>query len=198
MYKQIKSFENFNKKLTLKKHICIHTTGSRNVDGSINHWKTRAGGKGSVSTPYIIGTDGMVYQTYNPQYWSHHTGLGDIDKNIIGIEIANAGVMTMKDNILYNDLGVKTKNYITTVLTNNEQAYHDLITDAQIISLGKLLKQLTDIFMIDKEIYSNTKDGSPFDYGIFTHQHINSSKSDIPDWVMNKIIGKWHQMNFTI
>ncbi len=196
MFERIKSFTNYNLEPTLKKHICLHTTGSNNARGTIDWWKTRHNGNGTISTPYLIDINGIIYQLYNPTYWSHHTGLGDKDKEIIGIEIVNAGVLNMTEGSyeLKNDIGVKSKNYMSDINILGEQVYHESFSSQQLKSIAILINTLTNIFMIDDKMLTYKENNEPFNYGIFSHQHINDSKSDIPDWVLERIQNAWRKM----
>ena len=182
--KLAKPFINYNREVTEKKYICLHTTGGHGAMNTINYWATRYDGKGTISTPYIIDRNGVIIQTYSPQYWSHHTGKGKaIDKQTIGIELENVGVCKINDNNeLFNADKVKPIDYISWMDEDQIQHYHEKITTNQWKSLLLLIDTLTAFYNI-KQVMATDEDItlSENDYfGIFTHRQINDNKTDIP------------------
>lgn len=182
--KRVQGFNNYNHELSEKKYICLHTTAGHGANNVINWWKTRMGDSGTVSTPYIIGRDGTIYNLFSPQYWSHHTGKGaNVDKQTIGIEIENAGVCEINDDYeLYNKDGVRVRNNISWVDEKDVQHYHEEVTFAQWKSLVALVNMLSTVFNIPQRLFigNNITLDNNNKFGIFTHKQINNSKSDIP------------------
>lgn len=184
--KHIKNFNNYNKTVTEKTHICLHTTGGHNASSVINWWKTRNNGKGTVSTPYLIDRNGIIHQLFSPQYWSHHTGSGH-DKRLIGIEIENAGVCKMgDDNQLKNDLGVKPYDFISWVDENGEQHYHETFTPQQVKALKELLVNLTHTFEIPYVFADGENVSLDKGFGVVTHRQLKETKTDIPVEVLEE------------
>lgn len=196
----VSGFKNYNREVTEKNFICIHTTGGHNVKNVINWWKTRNDGDGTISTPFIIDKKGIIHQLFSPQYWSHHTGKGKfIDKQTIGIEIENAGVCKINDKFeLYNDIGVKADSYTSWVGADNIQYYHESITKAQWMALVELVMTLSMVFAI-KPIMTNVDEltiDKNSDFGVFTHRQVNDSKTDIPIEMFENAIENGIQIPF--
>jgi hypothetical protein len=70
-------------------HIVIHYTTSRNIEGSILHFKT---GTPRASAHYIVGQDGNLVQMVPDDDCAWHAGKSDMNLRSIGIEhVARAG-----------------------------------------------------------------------------------------------------------
>jgi hypothetical protein len=70
-------------------HIVVHYTTSRNIEGSIAHFKT---GTPRVSAHYIIGRDGALVQMVPDQDCAWHAGTSEMNQRSIGIEhVAGVG-----------------------------------------------------------------------------------------------------------
>jgi hypothetical protein len=70
-------------------HIVIHYTTSRNIEGSIAHFKS---GTPRVSAHYIVGQDGRLVQMVPDQDCAWHAGTSSMNLRSIGIEhVARAG-----------------------------------------------------------------------------------------------------------
>jgi hypothetical protein len=70
-------------------HIVIHYTTSRNIEGSIAHFKT---GSPRTSAHYIVGQDGRLVQMVPDADCAWHAGSSDMNLRSIGIEhVARAG-----------------------------------------------------------------------------------------------------------
>lgn len=64
-------------------HIVVHYTTSRNIDGTISHFKS---GSPSVSAHYIVGRDGELVQMVPDNERAWHAGNSDMNARSIGIE----------------------------------------------------------------------------------------------------------------
>jgi hypothetical protein len=70
-------------------HVVIHYTTSRNIEGSISHFKT---GSPRTSAHYIVGQDGRLVQMVPDRDSAWHAGQSDMNLRSIGIEhVARAG-----------------------------------------------------------------------------------------------------------
>jgi hypothetical protein len=70
-------------------HIVMHYTTSRNIEGSISHFKT---GTPRASAHYIVGQDGKLVQLVPDKDCAWHAGTSDMNLRSIGIEhVARAG-----------------------------------------------------------------------------------------------------------
>jgi hypothetical protein len=70
-------------------HIVIHYTTSRNIEGSISHFKS---GTPRTSAHYIVGQDGKLVQMVADKDCAWHAGTSDMNLRSIGIEhVARVG-----------------------------------------------------------------------------------------------------------
>ncbi|MGE3541788.1 MAG: DUF2272 domain-containing protein [Candidatus Tectimicrobiota bacterium] len=70
-------------------HVVIHYTTSRNIEGSISHFKT---GSPRTSAHYIVGQDGVLVQMVPDAERAWHAGNSNMNARSIGIEhVAAAG-----------------------------------------------------------------------------------------------------------
>jgi N-acetyl-anhydromuramyl-L-alanine amidase AmpD len=83
---------------TAKKRICLHHTVSSplSIDGDIATFASQR----NISTQYIIGGDGTVYQCIPDNFWAHHLGTRaanntQLNQETIGIEIDAWGPLTV-------------------------------------------------------------------------------------------------------
>jgi N-acetyl-anhydromuramyl-L-alanine amidase AmpD/lysophospholipase L1-like esterase len=162
-----------------------------------------------VSTPFVIGRDGTIYQLYSSKFWSGNIGkgIGNVgnteDKKTIGIEISNYGFLTERDGNLetiysrlsdalgrpglvdvycsLNDTDAYQK--ITTPFRG--QQYYATFTPGQYESLIVLLRYLTAQYNIPRQFlpenkrYISTNDVLSFK-GIVSHvNYRDNGKWDI-------------------
>lgn len=132
-----------------------------------------------VSTAFVIGRDGTVYNLFPSKYWSGHLGAGigngkgtgnPQDKATIGIEISNYGFLVLKDGDLetiysrvYNEETKKfnpidkycsindSDAYIEIPKSFRGQKYFAKFTAPQIDNLIILLRFLTKKYNIPRE-----------------------------------------------
>lgn len=64
-------------------HIVLHYTTSRNIEGTINHFRT---GVPRASAHYIIGQDGELVQMVADSHNAWHAGNSGMNRRSIGIE----------------------------------------------------------------------------------------------------------------
>jgi N-acetyl-anhydromuramyl-L-alanine amidase AmpD len=95
--------------VSAKDLVILHYTAGANVLGAVREFKSRADG---VSTPYVVGTDGKVFELYPPDCYSYHLGMtakrGEPNPNAnhiherrgIGIEIVNVGPLKINGEYL--------------------------------------------------------------------------------------------------
>ena len=86
-----------------KKKIVTHFTVGH-LQGDINSLTNPQ--RGHVSTAFVLGRDGTVYQLFQSYFWSYHLGRGAIGGNgtnskfSVGIEISNYGPLIKRGNNL--------------------------------------------------------------------------------------------------
>ena len=83
------------------KYIIMHFTTGTRMESTINHFKD---GNAGVSTHLLIGRDGRVVQFLPFDRIAHHSGFSwweqesNLNKNSIGIELDNAGLLIRRNN----------------------------------------------------------------------------------------------------
>lgn len=106
-------------------YVILHHTAQNSVDHTL---KTFTLPRTSVSSHYVIGRDGEIYQMLNDYYRAWHAGAGswgnntDLNSSSIGIELDNNGYEPFSDaqiesliallEILKKRHGIPTKNFI--------------------------------------------------------------------------------------
>ncbi len=191
------------KQILEKKQIYLHfTAGGPSAKGVINWWDSN---EARIATAYVIdGNDGVVYECFNPDYWSYHLGVkgtrGKLDKASIGIEICNWGPLDEKGGKFYGWPAKSSGKWISNYeIPENEvlkldtphrgYKYYHKITDEQIESVEKLL-----IYLINEyDIPVNENFGDDwYEYqehviknvtpGIWNHVNVRKDKYDLcPD-----------------
>ncbi|RYZ90961.1 MAG: hypothetical protein EOP04_02210 [Proteobacteria bacterium] len=162
-----------------------------------------------VSTPFVIGRNGTVYQLYSSKLWSGNIGkgignAGNVeDKKTIGIEISNYGFLTERDGNLetiysrvkdaqgrigapdvYCSLS-ETAAYEKISSPFRGQSFYATFTNEQYDSLIVLLRYLTAQFNIPRQFMPESKHFLPTNdvlgfKGIVSHiNYRESGKWDI-------------------
>jgi hypothetical protein len=181
-----------------KSLIVLHFTAGFSASGAVNYWKMQ---KNGVSTPYILDRNGLIYQTYDPQYWSYHLGFKGThahDKRSIPIEIVNIGPLKLKNGILY----CWPNNFTTAYCKESETQfyvkkpyrgfdYFASFTPQQMSVLPELVSSVATTYGISKILPPKEKRGE-FDIaefvgwkGIWDHAACRVDKFDLGpafDW----------------
>lgn len=180
-----------------------HTAGNSNPSAVFKYWESTPeriatcvtiGGKPKKGDTFI---DGQIVQGYSSKYFGYHLGLKEsafhnfkipyksLDKISIGVEICNWGQLTLKDS--------KFRTYVNTIIDESEVCelatphrkfkYYHNYTDAQIISLEKLLRYWGSKYNIPLTYNDDIFDICPRalrgDAGIYTHNSVRYGKVDI-------------------
>lgn len=182
--------------------IVIHFTAGGSAKSSLDWWNKLAS---RVSTPYLVDTDGTIYETYDPQCWSYHLGIQGADgnhlndKRSIGIEVCNYGPLKLSGKTLnswpknfgnkYCDLS-EQERYIKTPFRGFD--YYAAFTEFQKVAIGFLVDELCLKFQIPKAIAPDAQKNEcdvPFFSnwkGIATHANFRKDKFDISWNVIDK------------
>ena len=182
--------------------IVLHFTAGGNAASSAQWWNNTAN---RVSTPYLVDMDGVIYETYDPKYWSYHLGIKGADpghhndKRSIGIEVCNYGPLKLSGNTLnswpkdfnnkYCDLSQVDK-YVNAKFRGFD--YYAAFSELQKVTIGHLVNHLCSKFNIKKEIALESKRNEcdvPFYSkwkGICTHANFRPDKFDISWDVIDK------------
>lgn len=187
-----------------KKKIVTHFTVGH-LQGDINSLTNPQ--RGHVSTAFVLGRDGTVYQLFQSYFWSYHLGRGAIGGNgtnskfSVGIEISNYGPLIKRGDNLETIYSKREGHDVYCSLEDTDQyieldepyrgyKYYTTFTDEQYDSLIVLLRYLTaryDIpraFIEENKRYEATSENANFK-GIQTHVHYRKDKVDIGpafDW----------------
>lgn len=193
---------------TKKNMIVIHSTIGV-VKGDI---ATLTNSANPVSVSYLIARSGIIYEIFDPQYWSYHLGKGTIGGNkvnssrSIGIELSNMGPLTNVNGGL--ETVYSRKSYTTNGVTkttapdvyctvNDTSAFTKLdtpyrtyqyfaaYTDAQYSALHKLVRRLSTQFNIPLTFVNEKERFGPFS------ESIAPTFSGICSHVNYRTDGKW-------
>ncbi|MBI5283015.1 MAG: N-acetylmuramoyl-L-alanine amidase [Candidatus Solibacter usitatus] len=190
----------FFDKTNPKDLIVLHFTAGSSARSAFETWRSAQNG---VSAPYIVDTDGRIYETFEPAFWSFHLGVqGEPsrrwthDKRSVGIEIVNAGPLKLDGERMLWWPG----NFSSEFCKTNQEAaylrqayrgfdYWAVFTEAQRLAVSALTGHLCRRFGIPAQLASETK-RVQFDLnyfatfkGIAAHQNFRPDKFDIgPAW----------------
>jgi N-acetyl-anhydromuramyl-L-alanine amidase AmpD len=177
-----------------KTQIVLHFTAGSNFAGAFQTFQET----GRVATPYILDTDGEIYQIFDPDMWAYHLGVkgsnGGYDRKSIGIEIVNVGALklqsqsrlcwwpkdwnqtwaTLDQKDRYTDLGSPDIKGIQ---------YYATFTDAQYDSTKYLLTYLCETYGIPY-VFPHDKRHMDLNMcdtfsGILAHEHYRYDKFDM-------------------
>lgn len=182
---------------TPKGAITLHlTAGSNSPHFTRDTWELDAmNGQGAVATHFIIAGDfifpqnqafnaksGEIYQTFPLENWAYHVDWNPTaNKNNIGIEICNAGMLVKRgDKFIAPALACEIPAQEVEEINFRGYQYWHRVTDAQIAGLKTLLASLLSTYPEIKEaIQTQNFDARWADYsdkiaqggqkGIFTH-----------------------------
>ena len=192
----------YYKEQTAKKQIVLHhTVSGLGVEGDISYWRQSID---RIATAIIIGADGKIYQCFASQYWGHHIGLHAVNnvalnKASIGIEIdAWGGLIKYRNQWYPSKYNADLKKNVANIAVKPVKNVYEIpegyrgyygfekYTDAQIESVGKLLKYWSNKYNIPLtynegmfEVSQEALAGKP---GVYSHSSFRADKSDIyPD-----------------
>ena len=144
-----------------KNQIVLHFTAGH-IQGDL-HSLTYGNGE-HVSTAFVIGRNGTVYQLFSSAHWSYHLGRGAVggntrgSKHSIAIELSNYGplvpeggqLMCWHDDV-YCDLAT-AEAYRQLDSPFRDRHYYASFSDAQYESLVVLLRYLTASYDIPRSV----------------------------------------------
>ena len=179
-----------------QKQIVWHHTVSNGSAEAVAEWFGADHGASKIATAYVIALDGTILQLFDPvDGWAYHTGLyGQGDKNVIGIEIVNAGPLVKKTvkNLLNGKdeekyFWLDGKYEFTGKVFDNGKVWRGIsqywaaYTDTQIQAVGELTAWLCDRFDIPKKVLSDLAFKAEYCNwkGIIAHCNIRKDKSDV-------------------
>ena len=169
---------------TKKIQIVLHHTVSAGTTNAVRDWFAQTTER--VATAFVIGKGGSILELFDPKHWAYHIGKGSTsqhNKQSIGIEIVNEGLLTKTDNgFMWFDGKHK---YNGEVYEHNTawrgSKYFAKYTDDQIISAGMLCGELCRIFNIPKRVmlgFNYAPENLQYN-GIVSHHNLRPDKSDV-------------------
>lgn len=187
-----------------KKRVVLHFTVGH-LQGDITSLSDP--NRGHVSTAFVLGRDGTVYQLFSSYYWSYHLGRGAIggngsnSKTSVGIEVSSYGPLVRKGDNLETVYSKRPGHDVYCSITDKDQyieldkpyrgyKYYSTFTDEQYESIIVLLRYLTARYDIPRAFvekdkrFEATSHGANFS-GIITHVNSRADKVDIGpafDW----------------
>ncbi len=187
--------------------IVLHFTAGRTAQSAFNTWTQR---QERVATAYLVGTNGSIYQLFDPSHWAFHLGIqgsgGTHDRRSIGIEIVNVGPLKRAANngkVLYwwpNDWKTRwchlkdDSKYLES--TYRGIGYFATYPEEQLVAVVQLVHYLCDRFEIPREIPPTDRlqefDTPYFDKfkGVAAHQNFRKDKWDVGTAF------EWQQLGF--
>lgn len=189
--------KHYYKQIRRKTRIVVHhTEGDPQGLGTLEWWKTRKGGKGTVCTPYLIRQDGDILHLFDDRYWSYAFGLNmpiakSLEMSTIHIELACwGGVVPHPSGEGFTDDANKSLRLSDSeVITYPEpwrvgfRSFHKY-SPAQISSLVELCRALSVKHGIECEyrydrffsLNSDALRGAP---GLYSHAAFRLDKADL-------------------
>ncbi len=188
-----------------KKKVVLHFTVGH-LKGDILSLTSES--RGHVSTAFVVGRAGTIYQLFSSAAWSYHLGRnalggnGNQSKLSIGIEISNYGPLIKKGNNLETVYSKANRKDVYCTMDDTEQyikldkafrgyKYYAAFTDEQYHNIILLLRYLTKSYEIPRtfvgktERFSTTRASSADMEGIMSHVNFRTDKIDIGpafDW----------------
>lgn len=180
-----------------------HTAGNADAAGTFRYWESNVeriatcvaiAGKPKKTDAFI---NGQIVQGYPSKYWAYHLGLKEstfykfhlpyksLDKISVAVEICNWGQLTYKNGKYYTYVNtlVDKKEVCELATSHRGFKYYHNYTDAQIISLEKLLRYWGSKYNIPLTYNDDIFDICPRalrgDAGIYTHNSVRYGKVDI-------------------
>lgn len=176
--------------------IVLHFTAGRTAKGAFATW---IGDSKQIATSYLVGTNGSIYQLFDPSHWAYHLGImgsgGTHDRRSIGIEIVNVGPLKRageNGTVLYWWL----KDWKTRWCHLNDNSkylestyrgidYFATYPEEQMAAVVELVHHLCDRFDIPREIPPTDRqqefDATYFNTfeGVASHQNFRKDKWDV-------------------
>lgn len=177
---------------TKKDLIVLHFTAGGSAKSAFTSWSVTTS---RIATAFILDTDGIVYEVFDPKYYAFHLGIKGthvIDKRSIGIEIANFGPLKKKNGQLYSWPKDFNNPYNLPAIEAKYRGfdYWAAYTEAQAAAIGPLVDLLCERYGIpNQKPYPKERLQYDIRYmswkGIASHQNYRRDKTDVGpafDW----------------
>lgn len=166
---------------TEKDSLAQHASQSERGDTLDDWWNQQPG---RIAASWGVGKEGTLYFYFPDEKWAYHTGLGNYDSNIIGVEIINEAFLVERGGKFFWQAGTtwreyKGKVYDHKVLYNGYRFWASY-TEEQLVAYAKLAAYLLRKHNIPCQMVMK------LDYdpkvatfkGIINHQNISNQRSD--------------------
>jgi N-acetyl-anhydromuramyl-L-alanine amidase AmpD len=165
-----------------------------------------------VGTAYLVERDGTIYETFPPECWAFHVGLGDgpLERRTIGIELCSEGALTRRGDELWGigrSLGMVDKLFELGRVYRIPQGWRgfewfDAYDEPQIDATCRLVRWLCERFGIQAALPRAAEWLGPADRtrwaafaGVVHHALLRPDKSDLhpgfPEWRLARLLGAW-------
>jgi hypothetical protein len=182
---------NFHEIETNKDLIIIGDT-SRKKSNHIVRMKYRDYGLSTEWNTFTISRDGVIYQHYDPKYYSDFIGDKLLDKRSISVLFENMGYIYHSDGKYYNWINEECENIQDLYRKHWKIGYFwEKYTEKQYKSFVDLSLYLFDKFNIPKNIIAtNLYEENSYDYqGIISRSNLYKEDVDVnPSFNYDKII----------
>jgi hypothetical protein len=181
---------NFYQKEFQKTQIVIGHNNRKDMR-HFDSWINRRGGIYKKTSTYSIDTNGLIYQHYNPKYYSDFLGL-EQDKNIISITLVNQGWVKLTENNVFVDWLGHIYSRDIKPYEKNWRGYTHWVkyTDKQFESLKWIIKHLIKEFNLSENIIDHNVFDENIDIfkGVVFRSNYFKNLTDVsPAFDINKI-----------
>lgn len=102
----------FQEKYTKRQIVIHHTASSGNAKNAIASWNKTTE---QIDVAFVIDSVGVIHQTFSSAHWAHHLSTHEVNntllnKQSIGIELCNWGILTYKEGKYFNYLNHEIPN----------------------------------------------------------------------------------------
>lgn len=199
-----------------KKTIVLHHTVGGSARSTYRWWtmdrKAATGQELRVGTAYLVERDGTIYETFPPECWAYHIGIGDgpLERRTIGIELCSEGALQVRGPDLYG-IGARLGD-MQEMLTSGRVVHvpqgwrgfdwFDAYDEPQVEATCRLVRWLCERFNIPGAMPRPTEWLGSADRthwgafaGVIHHALLRSDKSDLhpgfPEWRLARLLGAW-------
>lgn len=166
-----------------KSRAILHHTAGGSAQSSVDWWNKKPD---HVATPYIIGRDGSIYETFNPECWAYALGLNSssAEKKSVQIEICNYGWCIKRGGKFYTGYGkeMPADKVVTYKEKHRGHYYYEKYTNEQIKSTVDLLEYIAWRFRFEitpedvKQFWWYDRNSKS---SLLSHTSLRRDKSDI-------------------
>lgn len=188
---RVKEKDNYIKYKTNKDLIIIGDT-SRKGNNHIKRMLYKDFGYSREWNTYTITREGIVYEHFDPKYFSEFSGDENINKRSISILFENMGFLYKENNRFYNWIHEECENLDLIFRKHWKIGYYwEKYTEKQYVSFVELLIRLFKNFkipqrMIDNNLYYEDS----YDYkGVLSCSNLSKEEVDVnPSFDYNKVL----------